>query len=131
MKTYTVYFLCDNNGKVFYIGCTQNYKLRIKEHLADSQRPRGVFAGAFMKHKKMVEIREAGGHITAEIFFETSDEQLAHSIEQALLTHWPQPITNWIGRPRHLRMQRPPTSGTPCTGDLWRAVEAERNNQLL
>lgn len=126
MSIYTVYFLCDENDEPFYIGKTVELHARTRQHLADFQQPRGTCTvGAFLKHKRMVEIRERGGSITVRPIFTTPDKNLASIIEKSFLLRWRGSLTNWIGRPRHLRLPRPHTAkrGTPSGGDFWRAVK--------
>jgi hypothetical protein len=130
-KTYTVYFLCDQHQTPFYVGCTVNYKTRLWQHLTDAKKPRGdSTVGAFLKHKKMVEIYESGGEIVGQVIFQTPDKELASNVERAILRQWDGRLTNWIGRPRYLRSERPAsnTSGTSYIGDFWRAEMTEKGD---
>jgi hypothetical protein len=78
----------------------------------------------------MVEIYESGGEIVGQVIFQTPDKELASNVERAILRQWDGRLTNWIGRPRHLRAERPAsnTSGTSCIGDFWRAEMSEKGD---
>lgn len=121
MKPYTVYFLCDEMGNPFYVGCTNQYTVRLRWHIKSGQlsQSNNWSDAQYLKIQKMREILLRGGSIVGQVIFTTDDQEKAERLEREIIEYHTAPLTNWMYRPKHLRLPRPRLHGARQERDVY------------